>query len=270
MDAEEIFKIIKSSFCELTDFKVRGNSIEITTPYCTINDKFVSVFIKPQGSQFIVSDGGWIDLNLYDTPLFEESQDIIDRVTFQFQDRFSVKGINDRTNVRFYYKICEDISLLSSCVFDLSNFVLGTVNASCLSFKDEKEEKERETFRKDANDFLKIKYNDLVKFRRGLDDFQNIKFNAVVNKGSNLFLVTYITGSSQYYFENDIRRSIVNFEIAQRSKYNELIKERISIINNKSNGYDPIKSETIINLLRERSTREPINWTEKENILEFV
>ena len=89
-------------------------------------------------------------------------------------------------------------------------------------------------------------------------------------KHNLLYLITYVTGSTSYYFENDLRRSIVNFEISQKSVMRDVIKERISIINNESSGYDPIKASEIINLLSEKTSRPPINWSEKERILEYI
>ena len=59
----KIYNSVKSDFCELTTYKIRNNSIEIITPFSTLNDKFVSVFVKFYQNQIIVSDGGWIDLN---------------------------------------------------------------------------------------------------------------------------------------------------------------------------------------------------------------
>ena len=102
-----------------------------------------------------------------------------------------------------------------------------------------------------------------------LDDFQSIKFNAIINKDSKLCLLTYVTGSTQNYFEDDLRKSIVNFEIAIKSKYKDLIKERITIINDTSDGYLPEKSSYIFELLNEKTTRKPIKWTEKEQIAEL-
>lgn len=270
MNNQEIIEKVKSSFCNLTNFKVRQNALEIITAYSTINSKFVSVFITITNSKIVVTDSGWIDQNYYDTPLYDESELIINRITNAFKASFNVKSTLDKEGVEFYYKTCENLDQIPSAVFDLSNFVVGVINAFCIQYKDEKEEKERETFRKDANDYLKINYSDKVKLRSSLDDFQSIKFNAIINKNSKLYLLTYVTGSTQTYFENDLRKSIVNFEIAAKSKYQDLIKERITILNDQSEGYSPKKSAFIFELLKEKATREPIKWTEKEQILQFI
>lgn len=66
MNSEEIINQIKSSFCNLTNAKVRNNFIEIITGYSTLNFKFISVFIyKSKDGKYIVSDYGWLDQNYY-------------------------------------------------------------------------------------------------------------------------------------------------------------------------------------------------------------
>lgn len=270
MDTKDIISRIKNSFCNLTSFKERPNALEVITAYSTLNNKFVSVFVTITNRKIIVTDSGWIDQNYYDTPLYEDSEELIRRVIASYLSAYHIKSTLDKAGVEYYYKSCSSIEEIPSAVFDLANFITGVVNSFCIQYKDEKEEKERETFRKDANDFLKANYSDFVKLRQPLDDFKNIKFNAIINKNSKLSLVTYITGSNQNYFENDLRKSIVNFEIASKSKYNTIIKDKIAIINNTSEGYQPNKSASILDLLTEKLSMEPIKWSEKERLLETI
>lgn len=270
MDNQNIIDKIKSSFCSLTSFKIRANTLEVITAYSTINSKFVSVFITFTNNKIVLTDSGWIDQNYYETPLYDDSDDIIKRIISSYQTSYNVKSTLDNSGVEYYYKTCSNIDQIPSAVFDLANFIVGVVNSFCVQYKDEREEKERETFRRDANDFLKGNYADTVKLRSSLDDFQSIKFSAIINKRSTLYLLTYVTGSTQTYFENDLRKSIVNFEIAAKSKYRDVIKERVTIVNDKSDGYLPDKSAYIFELLSEKTTRPPIKWTEKEQITEFI
>lgn len=271
MELIELFNSIKKSFCNLISYKMRpGNVLEIITAFSTLNSKFVSVFLKTEKGKFIVTDGGWIQSNFYENPFYEESEEIIKNIIGTFQQAYDIKITQDKSGLIFYYKTCSEPSQVASCVFDLANFIVGTVNSYCIHFKDEKEEKERDTFRKDANGFLKENYGDNVRLSQALDDFPSIRFNAIVNKRSRLYLITYITGSTPYYFDNDLRKTIVNFEITERSKYNQIIQEKISIINNRSDGYHPDRVASLMELLREKSTRPPINWTEKEELLELI
>lgn len=270
MEIEVLKNQIKDAFCSLTKFKLRGNVLEIITAYSTINNKLVSVFVKFENNKFVVTDAGWIDSNIYDTPLFEESEDLIKRITFSYLENYRVKITHDATGKIFYYKTTDNYLLVPGLIFDLANFSVGVINSFCLQFKDVKEEQERETFRKDANNFLKLNYGKEVKLNSSLDDYKNIKFNAIVARSSNLYLITYITGSTPYYFNSDLRKSIVNFELSERSIFKPHIKEKITIINNECHGFNPNIANPIISLLTEKTTRDPIMWKDKNQLLSIL
>jgi hypothetical protein len=266
----DIFKTIKDNFCSLTTYKLRGESLEIITPFSTLNNKFVSVFIKEIKGKYVISDAGWTDLNYYDVDISEESDDIIERIFTYYQQSFEISTTSDKAGTLHYFKTCSNPRDIPANVYDLANFIVGAVNSLVIRYKDEKEEKEKETFRKDANIFLKINYNDNVKLQKSLDDFQNIRFNALITKSSDIFLISYVTGSSPYYFTNDLRKTIVNFEISEKSKYRNNIREKLSIINDQADGYRPEKLGSIMDLLNEKTTQEPIKWSERERILEII
>lgn len=266
----DIFQIIKNDFCSLTTYKLRGESLEIITPFSTLNNKFISVFIKQINGKYIISDAGWTDLNYYNVDINEESDDIIERIFSYYQQIYGILTTSDKAGTLHYYKSCSNLKDISTNVFDLSNFIVGAVNSLGIRYKDEKEEKEKESFRKNANTFLKVHYNNNVKLQKSLDDLKNIRFNALITKNTDIFLVSYITGSSSYYFTNDLRKTIVNFEISDKSKYRNFIREKISIINDEAEGYNPKKLTSVIDLLNEKVTQEPIKWTEKEKILEII
>ena len=92
MDNQNIIDRIKSSFCNLTSFKVRLNSLEVITPYSTINSKFISIFITFTNGKIVLTDNGWIDQNYYETPLYEDSDDIIRRIILSYKSSFNVKS----------------------------------------------------------------------------------------------------------------------------------------------------------------------------------
>ena len=271
MDSEDIIKAIKSSFCNLTDAKIRNNFIEIITGFSTINFKFVSVFIhQDRSGKYIVSDFGWLEQNYYDISFCERQEEISERVKLFYIETYDVKITQDNSGNNFYYKSTNSISSLSSLVFDLANFIVGYVNAFNLRYKDEKEDKERETFRMDANNFLKTHYKDNVRLERNLRDIKNIRFNAIIYRGSRINLVTYVTGSTPQIFENGLRKSIVNFEISERSVENIDIVEKISIINDSSEGYHKFRSESLLDLLGEKTTTKPILWSERKQMLQLL
>ncbi len=271
MEIEVLQKIIKESFCGLTKFKVRDNILEIITPLSTLNNKFVSVFIKFEKQDFIITDGGWIDYNLYEYSAFEESEDLISRLRGQYLSNYDIKITTDKQGKNYYYKKTSNYKQLTIFIYDLANFAVGIINSHSLQFKDPKEETQREDFRKNVNTFLKDYYSDKVKFKAALDDFKNIKYNAIITPNStDIYLLSYVTGSTPYYFENDLRRSIVNFEIAEKSKYRGYIKEKITIINNECDGYNTTKSGSILSLLEEKATQAPIIWADRNKLLSII
>jgi hypothetical protein len=270
MNHEDISNSIKRSFGNLIQFKPRGSGLEVITAFSTLNNKFVSVFIHQQDDTIVISDNGWVDQNYYDTPLNEDAENIIKRVLHSFSTSYDIKTTVDATGLTLYYKTCKTAEEIPTTVFDLANFITGVVNAYCVQYKDEKEERERESFRREVNDFLMASYQQEVKLRSSLDDYRNIKFNAIINRKSNLYLVTYITGSTAQYFENDARKSIVNFEIAAKSKYHRVIKEKVAIIDDRSEGFLSDKSSSILQVLAEKTTIAPVLWTEREKLLEII
>ncbi|TZF99075.1 hypothetical protein FW781_03880 (plasmid) [Chryseobacterium panacisoli] len=271
MENDEIINLVKSSFCNLTSARVRNNFIEIITGYSTINFKFISVFIyKSKNGKYIVSDYGWLDQNYYEISFNEEQEEITERIKQSYLYTYDVKQTEDTEKNIFYYKSTENISNIASLVFDMANFLVGVINAYCLRYKDEKDDREKENFRTEANNFLKQHYNQNVRIDRYLKDLKNIKFNAIIFKGNKLNLLTYVTGSTPQYFESGLRKSIVNFEISEKSVENKDITEKISIINDSCDGFVKSRSESLLELLHEKSSREPILWSEKEKVLEII
>lgn len=271
MNSEEIINQIKSSFCNLTNAKVRNNFIEIITGYSTLNFKFISVFIyKSKDGKYIVSDYGWLDQNYYEVNFNEEQEEITERVKQSFIYTYDIKQTEDVKKNIFYYKSTDNVNSIASLVFDMSNFLVGVVNAYCLKYRDEKDDRDKESFRISANNFLREHYNDNVRLERNLVDLKNIKFNAIIFKGKKLNLLTYVTGSTPQYFEAGLRKSIVNFEISEKSIENRDISEKIPIINDNCDGYVKSRAGSLLDLLAEKSTREPILWSEKERVLEII
>jgi hypothetical protein len=271
MENTEIINLIKSSFCNLTSVKIRNNFIEIITGYSTINFKFISVFIhKNKNGKYIISDYGWLDQNYYEISFNDEQVEISERIKQSYLYTYNIKQTEDAQKNIFYYKSTDNISNIASLVFDMANFLVGVINAYCLRYKDEKDETEKENFRIEANNFLKQHYNQNVRLDRNLMDFKNIKFNAIIFKGNKLNLLTYVSGSTPQYFESGLRKSIVNFQISEKSVESKDITEKICIINDSCDGFIKSHSESLLDLLREKSSREPILWSEKEKVLEII
>ncbi|HWJ26026.1 MAG TPA: hypothetical protein VNS32_05755 [Flavisolibacter sp.] len=263
-----IFEKIKSAFCGLVKYKERGSTLEIITPFTTLNNKFVSVFLKEQEGKYIISDGGWVLNDYYNSLIDEDAEEILSRILTEYQETFAVRS-QAFPKGTYYYKVCDNIEMIPSQSFDVANFISAIANSRGIKYRDEKEIKEKEKFRTEANDFLATHFKDSVRFRKNLDDFPHIKYNAIIQRSDRLYLFSYITGSTPYYFDNELRKSIVNFEIADRSSLRFNINEKIALINDKANGYNSERSAPIFELLNERSSIN-ITWTRKNDILEVV
>ncbi len=67
---ENIKLRVRQDFGQLCQFKERENTLEVITPFATVNNSFISVFVtqdSPAG--YIVSDGAWLDDGHYGLPL---------------------------------------------------------------------------------------------------------------------------------------------------------------------------------------------------------
>ncbi len=270
MDLEFISKNIKSSFCNLTQFKLRGEVLEVITAFSTINRKFISVFVTFNKNEFVITDNGWVYKNYYENSQDKSNDELLNNITNSYINSFNVKQTVDVNGIHYYYKKCDNISQIPAAVFDVANFLLGIINATLLQYKDESEEKERDHFKSDASSFLKSNYKEAVSLKKSLDDIKSVVFNAIIEKESKLYLITYITGSSAFYFDSDINKSIVNFELSKKSNFNPYIKGRYAIINDLSLGYNPQRSSTILGLLYEKTNSDPILWSKKETLLSSI
>jgi hypothetical protein len=97
-----IFKNIKEEFCSLWSFKERGATLEIITPYATTTDKFVSVFLTVRNKELIVSDGGWLSDNSYESSL-DFDDDIYVKVFEYYRTFYDVQTVNANT-LDYYFK----------------------------------------------------------------------------------------------------------------------------------------------------------------------
>ena len=117
----EITQKFRDDVSSLISEKQREKDVEIITPFSTLSDKFVSVFVRFENEKFEIHDNGWFFDGAYNTS-FEEfnTQKLIDTADF-----FDVKCHNKKL---FIHTLNDDlISLkvhsLSSCIQFLVNLV---------------------------------------------------------------------------------------------------------------------------------------------------
>lgn len=264
-----IFNDIKDEFCSLWTFKERGETLEIITPFATTTDKFVSVFLTHKNKEFIVSDGGWLDDNSYESiPDFED--DIFMKVFTYYQTFYEIKTVRAK-ELDYYFKKTEKKELIPNLVFDLSNFISAICNSSQIQFIDLKEKEERALFQKQASDYIKAivpkENKQTLFFRKSIDEkLKNIKFSAVVTNGGQMTLINYVTGSTPDYFISSIGKANIYFEVVNKSLYRPHIQNKVALINNTAKGYDESKLYDVLEQLKNTTKKNNILWHQKEKL----
>ena len=266
MNPQSIFNNVKESFCSLWTFKHRGTTLEIITPFSTTQSKFISVFVTEREDKFVVTDGGWLFKGEYENEL-----DLDDPVFFKifshYELHYDIKNLQHNEGI-FYYKATNKIDLIPNLVYDLSHFLLTIISTSQIQFQDEKEKREKENFRKNADSYLtSVLSKDLIKFRRELgEEYKNVRFNAIVQRGRKVDLVKYITGSTLNYFMSSLTKATVDFEIANHSPYNDFINNRIALVNDVAEGFDAGKIFRYMQALEEHTKIPSVKWSERDRL----
>ncbi len=268
---DDIYKDVVNSFGSLWNYKVRGQTLEIISPYATTNNKFVSVFLTCRNEEFIVSDAGWLNSEEYDIMMPIE-EDAFLKILLYYQNSFNVKKANGN-GVDYFYKKTSNEFAVPSLVFDMSNFISSIISISNVEFFEINELESRKRFQRDANNFiLSIAPKDNLKINEFLDENKSIKLNAIYtcNNKSNFVLFNYITGTNKNSFNNSIFKTDMIFGMANKSKYQRVIKYKIALINDKADGYFPSKSNHYLSYLKDYTKCEQIPWSLKDSIKAFL
>lgn len=268
-----IFKNIKEEFCSLWTFKERGETLEIITPYTTTSNKFVSVFLTLKNKEFIVSDGGWLSDNTYETiPDFED--DVFGKVFAYYKNFYDIKAVK-ANELDYYFKKTDKKELLPNLVFDIANFV-SAISSSCqIQFIDVKEKEEKARFNKQANNFLTglIPKGDKpnLYFRKPVNDaLKAIKFSAIATKNNKMTLINYVTGSTPEYFIGSIGKANITFEVVNKSTVKEHIKNKVALINDKAPGFNKDKLYVYLEQLESSTNKHNILWHERDKLKSLI
>lgn len=267
---EKIFLNVRQNFDALWSFKLRSEQvIEIITPYSTTSNKFVSLFVTRRNDKYIVSDGGLLNSEAYESEIDYENQCLL-KVLYHLEGFYEIKTTADKKGNKHYYKSTDDPRFIPNLVYEMGHYVSMCVSAATVPFVDEKEKQEKETFRKQVNVFLEsIVPKAEIKLNGYLDkkQFRTVRFNAIVTKNSSsLALVNYVSGSDVSYFQKSISNASVLFEIADSSPYSQYIKQKIAVVNNSAEGFVPERLGKHFEILRGHTGQDPINWSERNNL----
>ncbi|MDR0865111.1 MAG: hypothetical protein LBO74_09315 [Candidatus Symbiothrix sp.] len=265
---KDIFKNIIESYNSLWKLKDHGNTIEVITPTSTTNDMFISIFITQRGDEYVVTDGGWLNDEIYGVKI-EYNFDCFNRLYAYYYNFYDIKETD--TGKKCYYKKTKELKLIPNLVYDVSNFVAIIVSSSLIGFQDIKEEVGVRIFRKQANDFLSgITSKDKIKFASHIDEkYKYIKFNAVIEKKNRLTLINYITGSNESNFILSIGKTNMNFEVIDNSSHVNFVDRKVAIINDFALGYKTDKLVPYFNLIKKNNI-ESVKWSSKNEIEKYI
>ncbi len=265
---ENIYTDITKAFGNLWKTKQRGNSLEIITPYATTNNRFISVFLTQQGSDYVITDGGWLKSGIYDVMFSEENCFL--KVYFHFLNALEIKEVLGKNKQTYYYLKTENAIDIPSKVFDLAMFIQNMVSVCEIEFSDKKETETNERFQSKVNEYLKQSLDiEKLNLNAFLDpNKKELKFNAIFNNTPSTFsLINYITGSSNHYYTNSISKANMLFEMADNTDYKSCIKQKISIIDTEADGYNEAKIASYLYHLEHHTKSKLVNWFEREKLM---
>ena len=267
---DELVPTLIKDFGSLWQCHRRGETLEVVTPFSTATQRFVSVFIRRREDGFIISDGGWLSEGTYRKHDPEQVSETPDALVEFFSSSLGI--ISTETGDRkIFFKKCSQLSLLSSAVYDVANFLVNVVSTESFVTRKEEDSDAREFFQTRANSFLANHYDrGDVKLRHRFDDLHGVVFNAVIERRSEISIIAYVTGSTDHYFAGDVRKAIVNFELSAKTKYRDHIKRRLSLVDDEAAGYSPNRLDAIMGLMREKTTHDPVLWTNKDALLGMI
>lgn len=267
MKTIEIFNSIKDVFGDLWQYNERGNSLEIITPYATTNNSFVSVFFTIRNNEYIFSDGGWLATGEYGLPL--NDQNCFQKLFDHYENAFSILKTSAKDGTNYYYSKTTSVVDIPSRLFDIALFIQGVVNGTAIQFADENNIT-RTLFNSRVNSFLK-EYCSKQKIHFNaplIPDREDLKFNVIYNHTPNvMILMNYITGSTESNFTNSIWKTNGLFGMADQSYQKEFIHEKVALIDDSAQGFNPDKNASYIEYLQSNTHSEIINWSERKKLL---
>lgn len=122
-----IAELIKRDFEKLWRFKLRGESLEVVTPFSTVTNKFVSVFITIRNGKYVVTDGAMISDGMNEYGINQENL----QVAYKAAELFNIKTTYQKG--LYFYKISEAKMLLSSDLHDMASFIAIAVNTTAIN-----------------------------------------------------------------------------------------------------------------------------------------
>jgi hypothetical protein len=271
MNLLDTFSSAKEIFCNLWKYKLRGETLEIITPFTTPNQKFVSVFVTQKNEAFVITDGGWLHAGEY------SSENEIDSKSFEaillyYEAFYELKRTTHFENVMFY-KTASDIEMIPNRIHDIAQFVSQILSTYGSMNQDKSIDiKEAENFSSNVDNYITgIVPRSQIKFRVALSkEYDGVRFSAIITRGTKLSLVKYVTGATFDYYRKVISNATVDFEIASESDFRPYIKNKIAVLNDTANGFEAKKIYPYISRLEDIMERPVVRWSQRDNLSKIL
>ena len=232
----------------------------------TVNDFFVTVFVTKRGSDYIVTDGGWISAGNYDCDI-DISQKTYQKLFYFYLDNYSILQTVGHGRIIYYKKVGDPI-LVVNAIFDLSNFISAVISGSNIQFASDKRDKQ---FNLTVKEFLCTAFEPgLFDFRRKVIPNSSLEFGAVSKFSGHLQLINLVTGSNPSYYRDSLCRSNFYFDAAKRIN-NLQINKTVAILDdtNPKVFNSPFVRETIA-LSGDEKGNILLPWRERDGLREIL
>lgn len=265
-----IFEIVRTAFNSLWKMRMRGDTLEIITPFATTNDKFVSIFVSIRKNGYVVNDGGWLANGFYDCDL-PLLNDIYIRVLNYYMAEYKVKCVDASPNI-FYYKITTEERLVPNLVFDLAAFIKEAVSSSFINYEDNKEIEVSKRFSGLANSFFRelipsqyLKINHYVS-----ENLRGIRFNTVLSLHNRYTLISYVTGSRDNYYILSLSKANTQYDFIESDAINRLVSKKIVLLDDTVKSYSSEKVVPFMKVILSKTDRDNVTWKERNRLKELV
>ncbi len=254
--------------CEPID----ANTIRITTPYASINNLYIDLYIKKQGKKLIVTDGGFLQKNLTSGELGVPDSKVFKSIIDTYIAGYEIKlKVNDESIL--YYKETEKEKMLSNCVFEMADFARTYLSAITIGTERAQEpDLQKERFESDAKKFLREKYTqkDQVQFDQQIGyEGRKKKVSAVIYSSQKLNPVQFLSGTFLYYYKSNINNAHQDYALL---KDFPMMGLKLALYDDTSEIYreqSPILHE-YLSSMTEVLSHEPIPWSQREKIQKLV
>ena len=253
------------------------NLIEITTPYGSVVDKMVLVYIKKQGNDFIVSDGARLNQHLISEDLGSPNPLLFSRIVDCYMHDYEISK-KEVGNKIFYFKKTNDVQFLPNCVFEIAEFGSQFLSGLRTTSFDKTELNLEEVEDESASDFRvtgQEYFEQRFAGRTNYSVLRNKSFglmkriDLIVQQGSSVNTIQFLGGGKFYFYKSQINNVKADYEMLNGTP---MLAKRLAIFDDQNPIYHKKKQDLTPYLqgLSGVLDHEPIPWSKKDKALELI